>query len=115
MNKQLFILVGFLLVFAALLYSCGDVTHNVGTPSGVTAQVMSSNSISIEWQNASGAGAYNVYRNNQFDGTVATNGMVDSGLVNDTQYCYQVQGKSSAKDPSFAGDLSGSVCATTLP
>jgi uncharacterized repeat protein (TIGR02543 family) len=80
-------------------------------PTGVNAATATTASITVSWNNVTGASSYNVYRSTESDGTYtkvgspATGPYTDSGLTMSTGYYYKV----SASNSGGEGEKS-SVC-----
>ncbi|CAF1607942.1 unnamed protein product [Didymodactylos carnosus] len=82
----------------------------VETPNGLTVTDLTSNSIALKWESASGAKTYNVYRNGNKVADASLASYTDTGLNSGTDYRYQV---SSIRD-SHESAKSIEVKATTL-
>ncbi|CAF4637197.1 unnamed protein product, partial [Rotaria sp. Silwood2] len=82
----------------------------VGTPNGLIAADITSNSITLRWNSVLGVTAYNVYRNGNKLTSVSLTSYTDTDLRSATEYRYQV---SSVKDSSES-EKSIEVQATTL-
>jgi len=86
-------------------------------PTGVTATVASSTSITISWSSVTGATGYKVYRSASSSGAYSQVGTptsasyTDTGLAANTTYYYKVAATNSAGESS----QSSSVSATTTP
>jgi len=85
-------------------------------PSGINAMSETSSSITISWNNLSGATAYRIYRSGSNYGsyteidTSASNSYTDTGLPSNVRYFYKTSGYNNITD----GDQSTSDDATTL-
>jgi hypothetical protein len=79
-------------------------------PNGLTVTDVTSNSITLKWDSASGAEKYNVYRDGSKIADVSLTSYTDTGLNAATEYKYQV---SSVKD-SQESAKSTEVKATTV-
>ncbi|MDR0558126.1 MAG: fibronectin type III domain-containing protein [Treponema sp.] len=94
-------------------------TMAVGTPQGVSAEVVSSSSIRVRWYSVSGASGYKVYRSTSSNGSYeevkdsppisSVGSYTDTGLLSATTYYYKV----SAYNANGEGARSSYVSATT--
>ncbi|CAF3427244.1 unnamed protein product [Rotaria sp. Silwood1] len=82
----------------------------VETPSGLTVTRITSDSITLQWDSASGAQKYNVYRDGNKVADVSITSYTDTGLSSATDYLYQV----SSVQYSQESQKSNEVEATTL-
>ncbi|CAF4444330.1 unnamed protein product [Rotaria sp. Silwood2] len=82
----------------------------VGTPNGLIATDITSNSITLRWNSVLGITTYNLYRNGNKLTSVSLTSYTDTDLRSTTEYRYQV---SSIKDSSES-EKSIEVHATTL-
>jgi uncharacterized repeat protein (TIGR02543 family) len=94
----------------------GSATTHPETPSGVTAEALSSSSIEISWTAAAGAVGYYVYRNEYGTytklptGAITTTSYTDTGRSPGSTYYYKVSAYNSSNGE---GAQSSSVSATT--
>ncbi|CAF0894407.1 unnamed protein product [Rotaria sordida] len=82
----------------------------IEAPNGLTVTGVTFNSITLQWESATGAQKYNVYRNGNKLVDVGITSYTDTGLNSATDYLYQV---SAVKD-SQESPKSNEVKATTL-
>ena len=94
----------FNLPFSILVKNDPNIPRNLKTDS------ISGNSISLSWEDVTGAVFYNIYRDGEFLGSTASTTYFDCGLESETTYCYEV---TSITDDGES-DTSEKVCATTL-
>lgn len=89
---------------------------NLGTPSSISASLVSSTSITVSWGSVTEATGYTIYRSSSASGEYTLTGTGDStsytdtGLTPSTTYYYKVAAYNSVGD----GPLSSSTFATTL-
>jgi len=89
----------------------------IGTPTGVTAVVASSNSITVSWSAVTSATGYRIYRSTSSGGTFSevgtstTTSFTDTGLTAGTTYYYKV----AAENSGGTGPQSNAVSALTRP
>jgi hypothetical protein len=80
------------------------------TPINVTAAALATNQISVTWSASTGATSYIVARGGNPITNVSATSFVNSGLTQNTTYCYTIAATNSAGASAF----SSSSCATTL-
>lgn len=80
-------------------------------PTGLTAATITATSIALNWNSASGASGYNVYRNGAKANAAPVTSLAytDTGLTSSTTYRYAVSTLASGGE----SQLSGSISATT--
>ena len=82
------------------------------TPTGVSASVSSSTSITVKWSSVSGATSYHVYRSSSSGGSYtkvkeqSTTTYTDSGLSSGTTYYYKVSASNSEGESSQSSAVS---------
>jgi len=90
------------------------------TPSGVTASVLSSNSIKISWSAVSGASGYYVYKSTSANGQsnklgpVSGTSYTDNGLSPNTTYYYKVSAYNSNGESSQSANVSAKIVTITF-
>ena len=82
----------------------------VAAPTNVAAEPSSQSSIILVWDAVENAHSYNVYRNNEFVKNVTQVICTDTGLDENTEYCYTI----TAVRNETESDKSEESCATTL-
>lgn len=82
----------------------------VAAPTNVTAEPSSPSSTILAWNAVENAYSYNVYRNNEFVKNVTQVICTDTGLAENTEYCYTI----TAVRNETESEASEEVCATTL-
>jgi hypothetical protein len=80
------------------------------TPNGLTATDITSNSITLRWEPASGAQTYRVYRNGNKVADVSLTSYTDTGLSSGADYVYQVSSVKGTEESTKSTE----VKATTL-
>jgi len=93
--------------------SCDSTAPSV--PTGLVAAALSANRIDLSWNastdtGGSGLAGYRVYRSGALVGTTAATSYSDTGLTEETQYCYRVAAYDSAGNSSTQ---SSQACGTT--
>jgi len=84
-------------------------------PSGVSATATLATQVSVTWSGSSDTGGsgvakYTVYRNGTLVGTSTATSYTDTGVAQNTQYCYTITASDNAGNTSSS---SGQGCATT--
>lgn len=95
----------------SLVKSASTLASTPVAPTGVSAVDIDSTSIRVTWNLVAGATSYNVYQGGVLDTAGATSPFIDSGLLPNTPYTYNV----SALNISGEGPLSSPSSATTVP
>lgn len=67
-------------------------------PENLTADKVTTNSVSLIWNAVDGAASYDVYKDGEFSASVAETAFADFGLSKDTSYVYSVIAKNSKLD-----------------
>jgi chitodextrinase len=77
------------------------------TPTGLEAQAMSSSQIDLSWAASTdnvGVTEYRIYRDGDQIGTSTSTSYSDTGLTQNTEYCYTVEAYDAAGNPSGESD-----------
>ena len=82
----------------------------VAAPANVVAEPSSQSSVILVWNAVENAYSYNVYRNNEFVKNVTQVICTDSGLNENTEYCYTVTAVRNETESEYSEE----ACATTL-
>jgi chitodextrinase len=77
----------------------------VQTPNGLTAADITSNSITLTWESASGAEIYRVYRNGNKIADVSLAPYTDTGLNSGTEYNYQVSSVQGSQESAKSSEV----------
>ncbi|CAF2856723.1 unnamed protein product [Rotaria sp. Silwood2] len=77
----------------------------IETPKGLTVTSVTSNSITLQWEPASGAHKYNVYRNGNKVEDISITSYTDTGLNSATDYLYQVSTVNGVQESSKSDEI----------
>ncbi len=83
---------------------------DLGAPTGLVANNVTTESLTLSWNELANAQSYNVYRNGEKVANVTEETYTDNGLTHNTQYCYTVAGMNNV----YEYEHSDTLCVTTV-
>lgn len=83
---------------------------DLGAPTGLTATNVTTESITLGWDELEHAQSYNVYCNGEKLANVKTTSYTHTGLTHNTEYCYTVTGMNNIYEHEHSEEL----CVTTV-
>ena len=83
---------------------------DLGAPTGLTATNVTTESITLGWDELEHAQSYNVYCNGEKLANVKTTSYTHTGLTHNTEYCYTVTGMNNVYEHEHSEEL----CVTTV-
>ena len=78
---------------------------DLGAPTGLTATNVTTESITLGWDELANAQSYNVYRNGEKVANVKGTSYTDNGLTHNTPYCYTVAGMNNVYEHEHSDEL----------